>query len=237
MKIRYNHVFGCQEKAWLQFTTIYAEVEPSEEKQAIENGWLKDDGKWYQTRSTRLRCNSFKSKRSFPKDYKFVIGNFSDFKFQDLERIYDQYMEYKGYIDYCSPFQREIQSSKFGVVLNKDNISVAFSKFILYNGAIESSQFCWDYSEPKISLGIAIQTKEIEYAKSLGYDCLYLGPGYEKSSIYKSNYNGFEWWDGIEWSTDINKYMLLCNRDTDIRNKMDMTNLEEIFNDEIYETN
>ena len=237
MKIKYNHVFGCQEKAWIQFTTIYAEVDKDEEKQAVETGWLKDSGHWYQTRSTRLRCNLFQEKRSWPKNYTYKIENIQECNLLELNRIYDEYIKHKGYIPYGNPFEYEIENCKFLIVYNKENKPVAFTKFLLYNGALESCQFCWDYSEPKISLGIAIQTKEIEYAKSLGYEYLYLGPGYEISSVYKSSYSGFEWWDGTEWNKNLETYNLLCKRDTDIRSKIDMTTLEEIFDDEIYGNN
>lgn len=235
MKIKYNHVFGCQEKAWIQFTTIYAEVDKEEEKQAVETGWLRDDGIWYQTRSTRLRCETFKGKKPFPNGHTFKIGKLIDFDLDQMEVIYFSYLKHRGYTNYCSPFENDIENSQFGVVFNTVNKPVAFTKFIMYNGALESAQFCWDYSEPKISLGIAIQTKEIEFAKSLGYEHLYIGPGYETSSVYKSKYTGFEWWNGEEWSSDVNKYITLCNRDTDVRSKVDMVTLEAIFDDEIHD--
>jgi arginyl-tRNA--protein-N-Asp/Glu arginylyltransferase len=94
---------------------------------------------------------------------------------------------------------------------------VAFTKFYMYQGGIESAIFCWDYSNPKVSLGIAIQTKEVEFAREQGMEYLYLGPGYEVSSIYKSRFPGFEWWTGKEWCTDIPQYVQLCQRDTEMK--------------------
>ena len=58
---------------------------------------------------------------------------------------------------------------------------------------------------------------EIAWAKSLGLSYLYTGPGYEQSSIYKSKFDGFQWFNGMEWSTDVEEYTLLCQRDSKIR--------------------
>lgn len=228
MKIKFKHTFGSQEKGWLQVTTISADVEAHEEKEALEGGWLRDAFEWYQTRSTRIRCRDFVPARKWPKGYEFTVGNYSDFPQEELQRVYAAYILNCGYTDYCSPLEHDLVTSKFGVV-RKDGVIVAFTKFHLYNGGIESIMFCWDYSEPKVSLGIAIQAKEVEYATSLGFDDLYLGPGYERGSVYKSRFPGFEWWTGTEWSLDTAAFVSLCERDTQVRADVDMSVLEKLF--------
>lgn len=217
MKINFSHVFGCQEKFWLQLTKITAIVEAHEEKEALETGWLRDDGVWYQSRSTRLCVRDFKPVRSWPKGYEFRAGRLEDFDGAALDRVYRAYIAHRDYEDYCNPLEYELQHASFGVVFKDCCTPVAFTKFRTYNGGIESAQFCWDYSDPKISLGIAIQAKEIEYAAALGYDFLYLGPGYEKGCTYKSRYPGFEWWTGTHWSRDSERYTEICNRDSSIK--------------------
>ena len=47
--------------------------------------------------------------------------------------------------------------------------------FVCIMVALESQFFCWDYHKPKLSIGEIIQDKEVEYAKSLGLDYLYIG--------------------------------------------------------------
>lgn len=149
----------------------------------------------------------------------------------ELDAVYMAYVQKCGYSDYCNPLKHELEKSKFGVV-SKDGRIVAFTKFRIYNGGIESEMFCWDYSEPKVSLGIAIQSKEIEYAKSLGLEYLYIGPGYEVGSIYKSRFPGFEWWTGYKWSDDVQSYSSLCERDTRVRSGTNMENLESLFDED-----
>ena len=38
--------------------------------------------------------------------------------------------------------------------------------------------------------------------------------GYEECSLYKDQFNGFEWWTGKEWSSDKELYQSLCKRDS-----------------------
>ena len=45
---------------------------------------------------------------------------------------------------------------------------------------------------------------------------MYIGLGYEKSCIYKSDYKGFEFWNGELWSDDVEHYKFLCERDSSI---------------------
>lgn len=237
MKIHFAHSFGCQEKSWAQISEILAEFEPNEEKMALETGWLQEFGSWYQTRSTRIRCADFKPVRVWPKGYTFAVGLYEHFEHAQLERVYKAYVENCGYADYCSPLTTHLDVSAFGVVCYKGQI-VAFTKFHKYHGAMESAMFCWDYSEPKVSLGIAIQAKEVEYAKMLGLEHLYLGPGYEVSSIYKARFPGFEWWTGRRWSTNVDDYIMLCERDTAVRAAVtNFDPMDTIFSDRVEKWN
>lgn len=52
---------------------------------------------------------------------------------------------------------------------------------------------------------------ELSYFKEAAF--IYLGPGYQKSSIYKSSAPGFEWWDGASWQKDIEGYTAACRAD------------------------
>ena len=58
--------------------------------------------------------------------------------------------------------------------------------------------------------------------KTTGY--AYLGPGYERSSIYKADIPGFEWWTGKEWSSDKEVFKDLCKNDSTIRSLNDLIN-------------
>jgi arginyl-tRNA--protein-N-Asp/Glu arginylyltransferase len=82
--------------------------------------------------------------------------------------------------------------------------------------------FVWDYSVPASKLGSRSLEHEIAWSKQAGYEFVYLGPGYERSSLYKADIQGFEWWDGVEWSRDADKYRRLCRRDSQINSVSDL---------------
>ena len=92
-----------------------------------------------------------------------------------------------------------------------------FAGFTKKANIATSIQFCWDYHKPKIFLGKYSCIKEIEMCIDAGLEYVYLGGGYENMCVYKSMYQGFEWWTGSEWSKDKEAYKILCNSDTNTK--------------------
>ena len=85
------------------------------------------------------------------------------------------------------------------------------------SNSIFSTQFAWDYENPKLYLGKYANLAEIDYCISRKKDYMYLGFGYQKSCIYKSDYKGFEFWNGDVWSSDVEQYKFLCERDSKLK--------------------
>ena len=55
------------------------------------------------------------------------------------------------------------------------------------------------------NLGIGMMTKAILWAKEVGKKYIYLGSAQNPAAIYKTQFTGFEWFDGNNWQTDIKK--------------------------------
>jgi arginyl-tRNA--protein-N-Asp/Glu arginylyltransferase len=70
---------------------------------------------------------------------------------------------------------------------------------------------------------------EIKWALDNGYNKYYLSYAYENSSIYKSKYDGFEFWTGREWLDDKTIYKNLCNNDERIKNFTDLNDYQEKY--------
>ena len=66
---------------------------------------------------------------------------------------------------------------------------------------------------------------EVALAIEQDLEFLYIGSGYERSSIYKGHLAGFEWWTGAEWSDDRHTYIRLCERDSSVRDVTDLARL------------
>lgn len=224
MKTRTNHFFGRQDIYDLQLVKLELDLENSREYEALDRGWSIYDGKWIQSRLTRLRLESCVKQ---PKPIKgHTVEYIHPFvRSEEVEETYRKFLDYKGFNPHFDLYSDMDRAS--AVEIRRDGKLTAFTKFIEYDGGIESQFTVWDYADPKVSLGRKIVDFEIQNAKDLGYDFLYIGPGYDESSLYKSGFPGFEWWTGNEWSTDKDKYTKLCLSDASVETLKD---LDLLFN-------
>lgn len=213
MRIVFSNDFGCHSKSSLilNFPQL-VDVSPDEYHLALAQGWLAtiNQGKkyWYQSRSTRTLLSAT--------DYKFnndfVIFQHS-YPQEELDKVYNAYCLHKHYKKYFEVGEFLNTDIVLGYYANSQ--LTAWTKLRPYDNInIESVMFAWDYQDPSSHLGIKSLRSEIAWAKQQGYEYFYMGPGYEKNSIYKSDIDGFEWWTGSEWSQDKTEYIRLCKRDS-----------------------
>ena len=57
----------------------------------------------------------------------------------------------------------------------------------------------------------------------------YMGAGYETSSMYKSKWQGFEWWTGTKWSTSKKLYQKLCRSDSRIKTLSEIAKIPSLL--------
>jgi hypothetical protein len=223
MQLKFNHNFGQQEQGeFFHFDCELTGVLIEEYNTALEMGFLQtiknNQIRWYQSRSTRIRTSAT--------DYELlptacIINDPTPAQFTEMDHIYTSYCYYKKFKKYFEVGQR-LSHDRF-MAYYHDDIFIAWAKLRHYTDqAIETCLFVWDYSMPATRLGSRSLQHEIAWAKQQGYEYVYLGPGYEKSSIYKADAQGFEWWDGDVWSTDTDKYVWLCRRDSKIKLSADL---------------
>lgn len=208
MKVVFSNNFGKFTQFDFSVTEVTAEVDNHEHVEALASGFLWRQQKWRQCRSVRCRLDQ------------------TDYKLLDNARILDHY-DYDQLLDINQQYlsKRNYTFDPHDVLIEPDDIIwgyyvdsnlVAWSRIHSYNGALETAYFAWDSQDMSLCLGLRTLEHEIAWAKQLGYNYLYLGPGYESCSKYKSQVRGFEWWTGSEWSTDRKQYTLLCDTETAI---------------------
>ena len=137
--------------------------------------------------------------------------------------INDQYLRKRNYT--FNAHDVEIGDNHIVWGYHYKNKLIAWSKVYQYNNALESVYFAWDSCNMELQLGINSLHHEIAWAKSLGYDFLYIGPGYEVCSKYKAQVEGFEFWDGENWNLDKKTFLELCDRETGINSFKSYQNL------------
>lgn len=221
MKIIFNHNFGHQEQGeCFHFGCELVDVDHSEHDHALAQGFLmtvrNGQSHWYQSRSTRVCTDTT--------NYQQIIDAVELQKplpIVEMDHIYTSYCYYKKFKKYFEV--GEILPKDRFIGYYQESAFVAWTKMRHYSArAIETTLFVWDYSKPETRLGTRSLEHEIAWAKDQGYQYVYLGPGYERSSCYKANIQGFEWWTGSDWSQDANEYISLCKRDSKIKSVSDL---------------
>lgn len=228
MKIIFQHLSGRITKSDWQYTPVYAVFEESEFQKAADTGWIPheyDPPLWFQARQVRYRLNevSQRKKHKIPSRVDFHVQRNLD-NIDEYNKIFDIYLAKKGFDKEHSVeklFSLEPEKKVMLEVYDYDEL-VAFS-VIRLDPIPVSLQFAWNYHNPKLSLGIHCQYFELEYLRNEGYSHSYVCPGYEDTCIWKSRFPGFEFWNGMSWSSDKNLYERLCIRDTRIVDPDDLT--------------
>jgi arginyl-tRNA--protein-N-Asp/Glu arginylyltransferase len=218
VKIHFDHIngFGKISDYEVIVNCAYGFLEESEtETNALEEGWIPWKGKWYNERSTRIELDRYKptkTTKKLSKKIKTIIGSLVN-NVGDYEQLHKKYCEHNS-------FNRNISLTSFEgceIIEYWTNKLNAISIYKIFETNMVAYQFIWDYEDPKLSLGNVAQMFECNLAKEMGCKYVYLLGGYEKCCEYKSNYGGFEFWTGKVWSSDVELYRELVNRDEKIK--------------------
>lgn len=220
MKLYFNHEmgFGKMQHETMLYFPFAAVFEPHERTEALENGWFPiNNSMWYQSRSTRINLLKYHPSKKIIKlsrDIKYYPDlNLTVDKKKRLQEIYEKYILYKGFQDRSLTVDDMIANSHGYIYYTYNNKIIGFSFYKIIAHNYLSIEFVWDYEIPKLSLGHVSIYFEYLFAKAHRCKYIYLAAGYESCSIYKSQYPGFEWWKGYEWSDDVFKFKELCIED------------------------
>ena len=229
MKIHFDHSFGRTTDMDVSFSNVWAEVNHDELTYAPTMGWLPDEWdppKWFTGRQVRLDLRQFNGKHKYPRNLHYALIEVGQISYSRLDRIWDNYIEsrrYTDHLEYHKTIEYQPEHKRLVLVYDRQKI-VAFSILRIWPIFV-SLQFAWNYHEPKLSVGRHTQYYEMSYAKTHNIKYNYLCPGYETNCIWKSNFPGFQWWDGSNWQTDKERYERLCERDSQLKNIFELDNI------------
>ena len=254
MELLFDHTFGKQEQQDLVICRPMAIVDPDEEAEAIDRGWLALDHPidghnevFYQSRSTRINLDLYRPRykshtyKGEKVGYKIIDAS-EMVKLLSLPSIYKQYMKRKNFGADYDPFAHYHKRDQFIVfyLSTADNV-VGFTKQKRYRFQEDNYSTIDSHdSQDLAGLESVIHANtvpisditldmEISWAQDNYVRYLYMGSGYEKSSEYKANYRGFEWWTGTEWSTNKKQYRALCRRDSRMDSLMDVAKCQSLI--------
>tara|TARA_Y100000310_G_scaffold314361_1_gene363642 strand:- start:339 stop:896 length:558 start_codon:yes stop_codon:yes gene_type:complete len=180
---------------------------------SLEEGYVEQwDSNWKKVFApTRINLNKRKLLHKPNKNYTVPIFEQSGFAHHSdiIENIIKAYFKYKKFKNVNNVLENWTNSDQVHLYMYKDE-PIAVSMFNIYDNDIEGSQFCWDYKNPKLKLGHYSLKRELDFYKLRGYDYLYLCESTGPEDTYKTQYDGFEWFDN-EWKTDTKAYIHKIN--------------------------
>ena len=236
MKLFFDHITGKLTNHDIIYSLTLAKFEEKEYCQAFEQGWIplswyytKLDGlTWINARNTRLLLKKFtfsKKQRKIlrKKDIRVEIHDkLDDALFITISDIYKKYIQYKkfhekDYEEESEIFEKEDYIDwKYFIYYYKDK-PIAFTELKVFDSKpVLTGQFAWDYENPKLGMGTYATLYEIDWSIKNKCKKYYLSYGYEKSNIYKSRFDGFEFWNGKSWIDNKLIYKKLCEYDTEV---------------------
>jgi len=223
MDIVFDHIDGLGKITQMDF--IYAPCAayplPSEELDAVESGWAPNewasDGAWYQARQVRIGTYTMpKTARPAYLQFRAESGTSVMAEFDRYDAVAEAHRRsrgFAGHLDLRRAVECDIEK-KLALTAWQGERLLAFTIMRLGCGFMSSIHCCRDYGDASLRLGRMMEDEECLRAAALGFRHLYIGPGYEPACLYKSKYDGFEWWTGREWSIDAALYKRLCDRDS-----------------------
>ena len=215
MRVIFDHINGFGKVSDQDF--IYSQphgvLEPGETpEEVLEQGWIPWDGDWYNLRSVRIDLSLYKPHKTTRRLSKKVLGIHQEFEdSEELRVLYQKYCDYHSY-ERTITWEQLFTGHMIGYY-GDDGKIIGYSAVEHFGSVMVATQFVWDYEKPELSLGKIAQMYECELAASMGYTHVYILGGYEKCCMYKSDFYGFEWWTGRDWSQDKQLFKQLCKRD------------------------
>jgi leucyl-tRNA---protein transferase len=177
-----------------------------------------DTNKFYMGRSIRVDLNKFElsseNRRIINKtgfiDFKLLkLSDFPfDYKIQKFCKDYFDNRFGKGKMS-AQAIKRIFTSSWNNMVYVVTDNTKPDSQPIGY-ATMYHDEKCEHYAYPfydleyfKTNIGARMILNAVINAKENGKQYIYLGTIYEKSALYKTEFKGVQWWDGNNWSDDI----------------------------------
>lgn len=79
----------------------------------------------------------------------------------------------------------------------------------------------YDLRHANRSLGLSLMTAAVRFFQEAGFDHLYLGTCYSERALYKTQFRGLQFFDGLAWSEDLDQLRFLVRRNTGARHLLE----------------
>lgn len=168
-------------------------------------------------RSTRVLLNEFKlssenrrilRKTEFLKLEMHSLKNFSyDYKIGKMALDFYNTRFKKGVMSAQKIkwlFKESFYNSVFVFFDKQNSLPIGYSLCYFGKNIIHYAHPFYKIEYFKNNIGMGMMLKSIIFAKEKNVKKIYLGTCYEESALYKTQFTGFEFFDGVSWNKDLN---------------------------------
>jgi arginyl-tRNA--protein-N-Asp/Glu arginylyltransferase len=142
---------------------------------------------------------------NFTPEWREFFKNYTDSKFGDgvlTDQRLDSLFSSKA-VSHILQFHDNVAAKDVGVVLlYLEPPQCAFYYYSFYD---------LDYHTR--SLGMFMMTSTVDYFANQNYNHIYLGTCYSQSALYKTQFTGAEFFNGVKWSDNLEELKYLIQRD------------------------
>ncbi len=71
----------------------------------------------------------------------------------------------------------------------------------------------YDLNYYRRNLGMYMMTSAVDYFSQQGFDFIYLGTCYSRNALYKTQFEGFQFFNGFRWSDNLKELKFMVKRD------------------------
>jgi hypothetical protein len=230
MFFHFNHGFGRRIDCNVTISDVWAEVTYKEYKSAPKMGWLPSETKppyWTTGRQVRIDLLQYDpTSHKFPRNLHFTVVNLDGISSSRLRRLWEQstrdsFLAPDTCTNFDDLFKYQPEHKRLLLIYNNSRLS-AYSIIRTWPLFI-SLQLVVDQKNPELDIGVHSQFYEQNIVKKSGHRYLYLGCGYDTSSLWMTSFNGFQFWTGENWSSDKDKFSQLCQYEGRIRYISDLS--------------
>ena len=202
---------------------------------------------FYLCRSTRVRLSNFKlsseNRRILKKtaSINFTVQPIEQFaytpEFQKFCKTFADQTFGKGVMPAAAIKKIFTNANSTHVITfsSVQELTVGYMACVIHDHFLHYAHPFYDLKYQNPDLGMGMMLKAVIWAQERHKQFAYLGTCYTKSSLYKTQFSGFEFFNGIHWSDNIDELKFLINKKSPAYLFQDQEYRDKFVEDDIYE--
>ncbi len=177
-----------------------------------------DKGKMHQTRSVRIDLSKFElsseNRRVLKKTESIELKEnkipFSEYTWE-IGKIAKDFYDKKAGGAFSANKIKEIITTDHNFNTLFNFLDLGYAICYMNKNILHYSYPFYDLEKSPKDIGLGMMIKAVVWAKDKGLKYVYLGSLQRPGDVYKLQFEGLEWFDGKEWSKDLEKVKIILH--------------------------